>query len=433
MGCTATATPEGRARRRDGRRPLRVTLHRIPPGPAGTARTVAHMRWFILRGAKDFAVRRRAVRILTSRGVRPKDYLGEIKALFEWVRGTVRYTRDPHRVELLHSARRMIQLRAGDCDDMTILLGALLQSVGHPVRVVLCGPDATRPGLFTHVYLEVRHRGRWIALDATMPHPMGWAPNAPVKKVIPLRRGLAMEFAAVDGTLGQLPMDAGTTLVAAVRGTGLPARDQRVREIWYQLRSRGLLDQDPWVRWALRRIWDAGLGPGYRPRTADRLETAFRGWGLLTTALPAYGYPAVSPYAPYRSPWYPRPGYPVPAVTLDAEGIRALLDAVRQGTLGARDPRVAALWRLLRERAGTGTPLDPAVRQLLLGLWRSGSSGGAPDALRQLVAVLRGTGLLSRTGRRGRTTPWRGSGYGYGTRYRPYTYGTYGRRVSRAR
>jgi hypothetical protein len=81
----------------------------------------------------------------------------------------------------------MLELRAGDCDDMTILLGSLLESIGHPVRLVLTGPDPLRPGLFSHIYLEVNLRGDWIPCDATMPHPLGWAPRALVKQVISMQ------------------------------------------------------------------------------------------------------------------------------------------------------------------------------------------------------------------------------------------------------
>ena len=76
----------------------------------------------------------------------------------------------------------MLELRAGDCDDMAILLGAMLEAIGHPVRLVIIGPDPLRQDLFTHIYLEVFHKGRWIPLDATMPYPMGWGPRALVQK-----------------------------------------------------------------------------------------------------------------------------------------------------------------------------------------------------------------------------------------------------------
>jgi transglutaminase-like putative cysteine protease len=89
-------------------------------------------------------------------------------------------------VELLHSARRMLELRAGDCDDMTILLSTMLKAVGHPVRLVLVGFNPKRKKLFSHIYLEAFCRGSWIPLDPTMDRPMGWAPPADHKQVFPV-------------------------------------------------------------------------------------------------------------------------------------------------------------------------------------------------------------------------------------------------------
>jgi transglutaminase-like putative cysteine protease len=165
-----------------------IYLGYIPKGYPGTARTVEHIANLIRSGCKDFYVRQKAIDILIERGVRPKDYLGEIKALFQFVQRRVRYTKDPLRVEVLHAARRMLDLRAGDCDDMAILLGSMLEAIGHPVRLVITGPDPLRPYLFTHIYLEVFHHGRWLPLDATMRFPMGWAPSGVVKKIIRLKR-----------------------------------------------------------------------------------------------------------------------------------------------------------------------------------------------------------------------------------------------------
>lgn len=161
----------------------RVFLGHIPRGYAGTRTTVDYIVHLIKNGAKDFCVRQAAIDILIQNGVRPKDYLGEIKTLFEWVQKSIRYTRDIHRVELLHSARRMLQLRAGDCDDMTILLSAMLKAVGHPVRIVLVGFNPRKRALFTHIYLEAFCKGWWIPLDPTMQHAMGWSPPAVNKRI----------------------------------------------------------------------------------------------------------------------------------------------------------------------------------------------------------------------------------------------------------
>jgi transglutaminase-like putative cysteine protease len=178
-------------RRRHPRHPFyspRVRLRRIPAGYAGTQRTVRDIQRLIREGARDFFVRQHAIDVLLERQVRPRDYIGEIKALFEWVQRNVRYTKDPFCVEVLHSAPRMLELRAGDCDDMAILLGAMLEAIGHPVRLVLTGPHLQRPDLLTHVHLEVWERNRWIALDPSVPVSMGWAPRAPVRQIFSLWR-----------------------------------------------------------------------------------------------------------------------------------------------------------------------------------------------------------------------------------------------------
>ena len=150
-----------------------IFLGHIPSGWRGTQQTVEHVQALIRAGAKDFYVRQKAIDIVLEKQVKPKDYLGEIKALFEWVQQHIRYTKDTVQVEVLHSAKRMLELRAGDCDDMAILLGAMLEAIGHPVRLALSGPNPLRQDLFTHIYLEVFHKGRWVPLDATMPYPMG--------------------------------------------------------------------------------------------------------------------------------------------------------------------------------------------------------------------------------------------------------------------
>jgi transglutaminase-like putative cysteine protease len=167
----------------------RISLLRVPKGNRGTLATAGLIASLIRAGAKDFLVRQKAIEIFRIAGVPAKDRFGEIRALFEWVRRNVRYTRDIFRVELLHTARRMLELRAGDCDDMTILLGAMLMATGHPVRLVLAGFRRHKPHAYSHIYLEVNLGGHWIALDPTMDRPLGWAPPTVWKRICELEPG----------------------------------------------------------------------------------------------------------------------------------------------------------------------------------------------------------------------------------------------------
>ena len=288
--------------------PARTSLHGIPKGFQGTRKTLEHIQDLIRQGAKDFFVRQKAIDILLERAVRSKDYWREIKALFEWVQQNVRYTKDPFRVEVLHSARRMLELRAGDCDDMTILLGALLESIGHPVRLVIVGPDPLRPKLFSHIYLEAFHQGSWIALDATMPFPMGWAPRTFVKKIIPLNRrttDMSGEYGLQGTNTATTPTFDPASLVRAIQGEAVPPRDARVKELYLLLKQRGLWGRNPWLRALLRRIWQRGLAARPRPRITRRLVNLLQRWGINPgISLPAQpGATAVSaavsrPFAP---------------------------------------------------------------------------------------------------------------------------------------
>lgn len=156
----------------------RILLLKVPTGKRGTLVTARIIARLIRDGSKDFYVRQRAIQIFRHARAPAKDRVAEVRALFDWVRCNVRYTRDIFRVELLHTARRMLELKAGDCDDMTILLGSMLRSTGHPVRLVLVGFRPSRPHLYSHIYPEVLVGSRWLALDATMQRPIGWAPPA---------------------------------------------------------------------------------------------------------------------------------------------------------------------------------------------------------------------------------------------------------------
>jgi hypothetical protein len=162
----------------------RIFRLRVPRGFRGTMATARLIADLIRHGAKDFFVRQTAIQIFRDYGVQPKDRYGEVCALYEWVKRNIRYTRDIFRVELLHTARRMLELRAGDCDDMTILLGAMLVATGHPVRLALVGFRPHKPHAYSHIYPEVNVNGRWIAIDATVwSRPMGFAPPALWKRV----------------------------------------------------------------------------------------------------------------------------------------------------------------------------------------------------------------------------------------------------------
>jgi len=261
-----------------------IYLKSIPRGYSGTRKTLQHVAALIRQGVKDFYVRQKAIDILFEKDIPAKDYLGEINALFRWVQQNIRYTKDPIRLEVLHSAKRILELRAGDCDDMTILLGAMLESVGHPVRLVIVGPTPVHPDLFSHIYLEVFYKGKWIPLDATMPYPMGWAPQTYIKKVISLDRRTSMlseNFGQPGGSTSLAIPDWLQGFLRAVRQEGMKPRDERVRRLWNLLKQKQVLSESRWMQDRLRYIWNNGLVNRSRPLTVRRMRRRLRRWGIL--------------------------------------------------------------------------------------------------------------------------------------------------------
>ena len=109
-----------------------------------------------------------------------KDEHSEAARLFEWVRGSVRYVRDVAGLETLASPGATLRRLSGDCDDQVTLLGALLESVGYPVRLIITAYQ--RPGEWEHIYLEVLLGGEWVPMDATEHQPMGWEPDGAVSR-----------------------------------------------------------------------------------------------------------------------------------------------------------------------------------------------------------------------------------------------------------
>lgn len=123
----------------------------------------------------------RLAAVQLTRHLPQKDWLGEVNALFDFVQGHIRYIRDIRNVETLQTPEKTLQLKAGDCDDKSTLLAALLESIGHPARFHAVG---FAPGKFSHVFVETLVGGKWMPLETTEPYDAGRAPSGAVMHMI---------------------------------------------------------------------------------------------------------------------------------------------------------------------------------------------------------------------------------------------------------
>ncbi len=147
------------------------TLREIPDGTAGIRATLAYMEAYVREYKKDEEIRGMALELTMH--LPQKDFAGEVREIFSFVQSQVRYVYDIADVETLQTPPVTLHTRAGDCDDKSTLLAAMLESIGHKTRFVACGFS---PGQIEHVYVETKIGERWVALDATEPNAMGWQP-----------------------------------------------------------------------------------------------------------------------------------------------------------------------------------------------------------------------------------------------------------------
>jgi transglutaminase-like putative cysteine protease len=159
---------------------LTAQLRGIPAGPAGTRATLQQMVKMVRESAASLPIRVLAVKLTD--GCAQKETRCEAQSLQEFVRDEIRYVRDPRFLEALQYPEITLQIKAGDCDDKSMMLAALWQAVGGKSRFVAVG---FRPGHFAHVYPELLIDGEWIAAETTEPWPLGREPpNVRAKMVL---------------------------------------------------------------------------------------------------------------------------------------------------------------------------------------------------------------------------------------------------------
>ena len=120
-------------------------------------------------GASSMVIRGLALELTTAgfgtnRGLPQKDFAGEARRLFVFVRDKIRYVKDIDGVETLHPAEWVLRLGAGDCDDKSILLAALLLSIGHTPRFIAV---AFQPDEYSHVWVQDYLNNGWIDMEPT--------------------------------------------------------------------------------------------------------------------------------------------------------------------------------------------------------------------------------------------------------------------------
>lgn len=153
----------------------RINLIHLPDGDAGTRVTLREMGTLVKQYKLDPEIYTLA-RQLTA-NLPQKDWPGEVRALTYFVRDRIRYINDPLGVQALQTPTVTLSLKAGNCANKSILLGALLASTNHPVQFaatrILNDTD------YRHVFVRTWIGRTWQNLETTEPvEPGDLGPNA---------------------------------------------------------------------------------------------------------------------------------------------------------------------------------------------------------------------------------------------------------------
>lgn len=168
-------------------RPYNAIVQRVPikGGHKGQMReTLRRIGDAIRKGSTYPPIRNHASAIATT--ANPKDFVGQLRAVYDDFIKRWRYVKDPARKELLTaSPQAMWRLTmagdgvgvglgkgAGDCDCATAALGAQLEAIGFKTRLATTADKNAPPGyLFGHVFIQAQTPGLgWVTVDPVL-HP----------------------------------------------------------------------------------------------------------------------------------------------------------------------------------------------------------------------------------------------------------------------
>jgi transglutaminase-like putative cysteine protease len=152
--------------------PRRAALSGIPNGQAGSIATLRAMRQLVRDAIRDPKQQIRESALAILRGV--NTFSDQARAIQQWVQTHIEYRRDPPDLELVQTPQVTLQLRAGDCDDQSVLTAALLQSTGHPTQFIAVGMDGAP---LTHVLTQTLIGTSWVAVETIESRPLGWMPR----------------------------------------------------------------------------------------------------------------------------------------------------------------------------------------------------------------------------------------------------------------
>ncbi len=153
----------------------------ISDGDAGVHQTIGIMKTLVNgpEGVRSPDVREAALE--AARG--SERGMNEIDSVFGWVKANIEFRGEYG--ETLQTPKMTLYYGAGDCDDQSTLIAALLNSLGYQTRFQTMALRDSIDDL-SHVYVEVydRQSRQWMPVDTTVARSYpGWEPDDVARRV----------------------------------------------------------------------------------------------------------------------------------------------------------------------------------------------------------------------------------------------------------
>ena len=135
-------------------------IKKLGNGIQGNIDTIEVMKRMAREYSRHDLVKRLATNILHYKNIPSHNYLEEARAIGEFVKTHIRYVKDPVGTESLQAPDMMIRMMKdagyamGDCDDMSLLIAALLMSIGIRPAFRAVKYKASSP-TYNHIYVVV--------------------------------------------------------------------------------------------------------------------------------------------------------------------------------------------------------------------------------------------------------------------------------------
>lgn len=154
---------------------------------SGVSDEAALLRKMVNQYGADLALKEVALKIIFDEGVKSRDEYEQAIAIAEWVQENIYYVHET--METFQTPFTTLRLRAGDCDDFTVLICALIQTLGIPNKLALMKINDKWAHIFAVGLLPVdgvRHR---VPLDATLDRDRYPVRDVPSPVAIAQKRG----------------------------------------------------------------------------------------------------------------------------------------------------------------------------------------------------------------------------------------------------